>query len=331
MRSNYEMKVLFGTAHPALGREICTHLDVEPVSVDIRRFKDGEIFAQILENIRGQDLFIVQSTCSPANENLMELLILIDAAKRASAMRITAVLPYYGYARQDRKDRPRVPITARLVADLLTTAGADRVLAIDLHAGQIQGFFNIPLDHLHATPVFLEYINSKTFKDDLMVVAPDAGGVERANFLARCLQVDLAVADKRRITQNVAESIRIIGDVRDRSVLILDDIIDTAGTLMKAVDALKEAGASYIICCASHGVFSSPALERIQANKNLDEVIVTNTIAHSELVTGNPKIKVLSIAHLLAQAIQCIHNETSVSSLFVLRNKGNCGDKGDRE
>lgn len=322
------MKVLFGSAHPKLGQEICSHLGINPVSAEIKRFKDGEIFAQILENVRGEDLFIVQPTCSPANENLMELLILIDAAKRASAKRITAVLPYYGYARQDRKDRPRVPITARLVADLLTTAGADRVLAIDLHAGQIQGFFNIPLDHLHATPVFLEHIEKMDFKDDLMVVSPDAGGVERANFLARCLQVDLAVADKRRINHNEAESIRIIGDVRGRSVLVLDDIIDTAGTLMKAVDALKEAGASYIICCASHGVFSEPALDRIQANKNLDEVIVTNTIAHSDRVKKNKKITVLSIAHLLAKAIVCIHSEASVSSLFVMRNKGNCRDKG---
>lgn len=318
------MKILFGSAHPGLGKEICEHLAVNPVDVDIRRFKDGEVFVQILENIRGKDVFIVQPTCSPVNENLMELLIIIDAAKRASAKRITAVLPYYGYARQDRKDRPRVPISARLVADLLTTAGADRVMAIDLHAGQIQGFFSIPLDHLQATPVFIEYIQNRTFKDELMIVSPDAGGVERANFLARCLEVDLAVADKRRLAPGITDTIRIIGDVKDRSVLVLDDIIDSAGTLMKAVDALKKAGASTITCCASHGVFSPPALERIQNNKNLDDVVVTNTIAYSENVKNNHKITVLSIASLLAKAIKCIHTEESVSSLFVVRNKGKC-------
>jgi len=317
MNSSYEMKVCFGTAHRELSKNICSQLGIDPVHVDIRRFKDGEIFVQIEENVRGKDVFIVQPTCSPANENLMELLILLDAAKRASAKRITAVLPYYGYARQDRKDRPRVPITARLVADLLTTAGADRVLAIDLHAGQIQGFFNIPLDHLYATPVFIDYLKNRTFKDELMVVSPDAGGVERAKFLARCLGVNLAVADKRRVSHNEADSIRIIGDVKNHSVLILDDIIDTAGTLMKAVDALREAGATYVMACASHGVFSEPALTRIANNQNLDEVIVTDTISPVKGIADNPKIKVLSIAHLLAQAIQCIHNETSVSSLFV--------------
>ncbi|HPQ41840.1 MAG TPA: ribose-phosphate pyrophosphokinase [bacterium] len=319
MNSNYEMKVLFGTAHPDLGNEICRHLGVEPVTVDIRRFKDGEIFVQIEENIRGKDVFIVQPTCSPANENLMELLIMLDAVKRASAKRVTTVLPYYGYARQDRKDRPRVPITARLVADLLTSAGSDRAMAIDLHAGQIQGFFNIPFDHLNATPVFMEYLGNRTFKDELIVVSPDAGGVERANFLARCLGVRLAVADKRRLSHNVAESIQIIGEVKGKSVLILDDIIDTAGTLMKAVDALKEAGATNIMCCTSHGVFSPPALERIENNRNLDEVIVTNTISHVNRIKSSSKITVLSIAPLLAQAIKCIHNETSISSLFVIR------------
>lgn len=318
MSGNYEMKVLFGTAHPDLGNDICRNLGVDPVSVDVRRFKDGEIFVQIEENIRGKDVFIVQPTCSPANENLMELLIMLDAAKRASAKRITTVLPYYGYARQDRKDRPRVPITARLVADLLTTAGSDRAMAIDLHVGQIQGFFSIPFDHLHATPVFMEYLGNRTYRDELIVVSPDAGGVERAKFLARCLGVKLAVADKRRQEHNVAESIQIIGDVKGKSVLILDDIIDTAGTLMKAVDALKDAGATQIMCCASHGVFSPPALERIENNKNLDEVIVTNTISHVNRIRQSSKIKVLSIAHLLAKAIKCIHTESSVSSLFVI-------------
>lgn len=318
MTDSYEMKVLFGTAHPRLGQRICHHLGVEPVDIDVRRFKDGEIFVQIAENIRGKDVFIVQPTCPPVNKNLMELLILMDAAKRASAKRITAVLPYYGYARQDRKDRPRVPITARLVADLVTTAGADRVLTIDLHAGQIQGFFNIPMDHLHATPVFIDYLRNRTFEDELIVVSPDAGGVERAKFLARCLQAPLAVADKRRKGHNEADSIRIIGDVANRSALILDDIIDTAGTLMKAVDALKDAGASHVMCCASHGILSDPALERIENNKNLDEVIITDTICHGDAIAGGSKIKILSIGHLLAKAIQCIHSETSVSSLFVI-------------
>jgi ribose-phosphate pyrophosphokinase len=322
--ASYEMKVLFGSAHPDLGAQICQSLGIESVDVTIKRFNDGEIFVQILENIRGRDLFIVQPTCSPANENLMEMLIMLDAAKRASAKRITAVLPYYGYARQDRKDRPRVPISARLIADLVTTAGADRVLTIDLHAGQIQGFFNIPLDHLHATRVFMGYIQKKTFDHGLIVVSPDAGGVERANFLARCLKVDLAVADKRRVEHGLTESIRIIGDVKNRDVLILDDIIDSGGTLMEAVNALKIAGASTITCCASHGIFSGKALERIQDNENLDEVIVTNTIAHSEKVKSVEKIKFLSIASLLAEAIECIHNEKSVSSLFVVKDKNDC-------
>ncbi|MGB3977154.1 MAG: ribose-phosphate pyrophosphokinase [bacterium] len=324
MKSNYNMKILYGSAHPALGKEICNYLGVQSVNVEIRRFNDGEIFVQILENIRGSDLFIIQPTCSPANENLMELLIIIDAAKRASAKRITAVLPYYGYARQDRKDRPRVPITARLVADLLTQAGADRIMAIDLHAGQIQGFFSIPTDHLNATPVFLDYIREQTFKNELIVVAPDAGGVERANFLARCLEVDLAVADKRRLRPGITKTLRIIGDVKDRDVLILDDIIDSAGTLMKAVEALKEAEAREIICCASHGVFSSSALELIQNNENLKEVVVTNSIAHSEQINKYEKIKVISIAPLLAQAIKCIHNEESVSFLLNVGNKDHC-------
>ncbi len=324
MKSNYNMKILYGSAHPTLGKEICGHLGIQPVDVDIRRFNDGEIFVQILENIRGDDLFIIQPTCSPANENLMELLIIIDAAKRASAKRITAVLPYYGYARQDRKDRPRVPITARLVADLLTKAGADRIIAIDLHAGQIQGFFSIPMDHLNATPVFIDYIHKRSFKNNLMVVSPDAGGVERANFLARCLEVDLAVADKRRLAPGITSTIRIIGDVSNRSVLILDDIIDSAGTLMKAVEALKIAGAATVTCCASHGVFSPPAMERIQNNEYLDEVVVTNSIAHSEEIKKNKKITVLSIASLLAKAIRCIHNEESVSFLLNVGNKGRC-------
>ncbi len=311
------MKVFFGKAHPRLGQEICEYLSIRPGEIEVDRFADGEIHLQIQENIRGKDVFIVQPTCAPANENLMELLVMIDAARRASAQRITAVLPYYGYARQDRKDKPRVPITARLVADLLTIAGAHRILTMDLHAGQIQGFFTIPVDHLYATPVFLEYIKKQSYAKNLMIVSPDAGGVERARFLAKCLNTDLAVADKRRESPNVAESIRIIGDVRNRNVLILDDIIDTAGTLMKAVGALKEAGAEKVVACGTHAVFSPPAIDRIENNTNLDEVIVTNTISPRSTIGDHTKIHTLTIAPLLAEAIKRIHMETSISSLFV--------------
>ncbi|MBN1356252.1 ribose-phosphate pyrophosphokinase [bacterium] len=314
---NYELEVFYGSAHPELGLEICKCLNIEPGQVETSRFADNEIFVQIKENIRGKDVFIVQPTCFPTNSNLMELLILIDTALRASAKRITAVLPYYGYARQDRKDRPRVPITARLVADLITVAGANRVLTMDLHAGQIQGFFKIPVDHLYATPVFLDHIKQMDYCRNLMVVSPDAGGVERAKFLAKLLGVELAVADKRRSGPNVAESIRIIGNVKGRNVLIIDDIIDTAGTLMKAVNALMEAGADRVIACGTHGVFSPPALERIQNNEHLVEVIVTNTIAPRKDLRCCSKVKVLTIAPLLAEAIKRIHFETSISSLFV--------------
>ncbi len=317
MERNFDLKVFFGTANKVLGNEICENLGIEPGKIMINRFADGEVFVQIEENIRGKDVFIVQPTCAPVNQNLMELLIIMDAAMRASAKRITAVLPYYGYARQDRKDRPRVPITARLVADLITAAGADRVLTLDLHVGQIQGFFNIPVDHLYATPVFMEAILEKDYAEDVLVLSPDAGGVERAKFLARLLKADLAVADKRREVHNVAESIRIIGDVQGRNVLILDDIIDTAGTLMKSVAALKDAGAKKVIACASHGVFSDPALERIKGNLQLEEVIVTNTISWKGAVRKIQKINVLSIAPLFAEAIKRIHDETSISSLFV--------------
>ena len=314
---HFNLKVFFGSAHKKLGQEICTCLNLEPGKIDITRFADGEVFVQILENVRGADLFLVQPTCSPTNENLMELLIMIDAARRASAKRITAVLPYYGYARQDRKDKPRVPITSRLVADLLTVAGADRVLTMDLHAGQIQGFFKIPVDHLFATPVFLDYVQSRPYYKNLMVVSPDAGGVERAKFMAKCLNTELAVADKRREKANIAEKINIIGNVRDRDLLIIDDIIDTAGTLMKTVEALKKAGARRIVACCTHGVFSPPALDRIQANDDLDEVIVTNTIAPREGIDKVKCITILSIAPLLVRAIENIHMENSVSTLFI--------------
>jgi ribose-phosphate pyrophosphokinase len=320
VNTHYNLKVFFGTANPILGKEICDNLSIKPGEIEITRFADKEVFIQIKENIRGKDVFIVQPTSSPANDSLMELLIMIDAASRASAKRITAVLPYYGYARQDRKDRPRVAITSRLVADLITIAGANRILSLDLHAEQIQGFFKIPFDHLYATPVFMEYIQKQDYQENLMVVSPDAGGVERARFLASLLKADLAVADKRRSRHNVAESIRIIGDVKNRDVLILDDIIDTAGTLMKSVDALKEAGANRIIACCSHGVFSTPALARISNNENLKEVIVTNTIYRGNNLSPQSKITVLSIAPILAEGILCIHKETSISSLFVLKN-----------
>jgi ribose-phosphate pyrophosphokinase len=306
---NYDLEVFYGTAHPELGEEICRCLNIKSGQIDISRFADNEIFIQIKENIRGKDVFIVQPTCYPT--------IMIDTALRASAKRITAVLPYYGYARQDRKDRPRVPITSRLVADLITVAGANRALTMDLHAGQIQGFFKIPVDHLYATPVFLEYLKQKQYGDNLMVVSPDAGGVERAKFLAKLLGVELAVADKRRDKPNIAESIRIIGNVQDRDVLIMDDIIDTAGTLMKAVGALKDAGAKTVMACGTHGVFSPPALERIESNEHLDEVIVTNTISPRKDLRCCSKITVLTIAPLLAEAIKRIHLETSINSLFV--------------
>ena len=268
----------------------------------------------MLENVRGVDVFVVQPTCYPVDQNLVELLIIIDALKRASAARITVVVPYYGYARQDRKDRPRVAISAKLIADLLTTAGANRALFVDLHAAQIQGFFNIPVDHLFASPVLVSYFRELNLPN-LIVVSPDAGGVERARFFAQKMGAPLAIVDKRRTDINVAEVMHVVGDVHGKSCLIIDDIIDTAGTLVKTVDALYANGAATVHACASHAIFSGPAIERIAASR-LEQVVVTNTVPLREAAQKTPKIKVLSIAGLLGAAIESIHMETSVSTLF---------------
>jgi ribose-phosphate pyrophosphokinase len=295
--------------------EIARHLQLELSKAKVRTFSDGEVFVEIEENVRGTDVFVIQSTCPPVNHNLMELLIMIDALKRASSRRITAVIPYYGYARQDRKVAPRVPISAKLVADLITAAGANRVLSMDLHAGQIQGFFNIPFDHLFAAPVLLEYIRSH-YLDDLVVVSPDAGGVERARAFAKRLQVGLAIIDKRREGINEAKAMNIIGEIRGKRALILDDMIDTAGTLTQAAEALLERGAREVYAACTHPVLSGPAMDRIEAS-DIREVVVTNTIPLSERAKACPKIRQLSVSGLLAEAIRRIHEERSVSSLFV--------------
>ncbi len=307
-------KIFCGTANRPLAEEICKFVGVPMGETRMQKFSDGEIYFQLLENVRGADVFVVQPTCFPVDQHLVELLIMIDALKRASAARITVVIPYYGYARQDRKDRPRVAISSKLVADLLTTAGANRALLVDLHAAQIQGFFNIPVDHLFASPVLVTYFRDLHLPD-LTVVSPDAGGVERARFFAKKLDVPLAIVDKRRTDINVSEVMNVIGDVRGRTCLILDDIIDTAGTLVKTVDALLAQGASKVYACASHAVLSGPAVERIAASR-LTELVVTNTIPLREEARGVEKIKVLSIAGLLGRAIESIHMETSVSTLF---------------
>ncbi len=307
-------KIFSGSANPGLTEEICKFVGVPLGETRLQRFSDGEIHFQLLENVRGADVFLVQPTSFPVDQHLVELLVMMDALKRASAGRITVVIPYYGYARQDRKDRPRVAITSKLVADLLTTAGANRALLVDLHAAQIQGFFNIPVDHLFASPVLVSYFRDLKLPN-LTVVSPDAGGVERARFFAKKLDVPLAIVDKRRTDINVTEVMNVIGDVRGRTCLILDDIIDTAGTLVKTVDALLAQGADKVYACASHPVLSGPAVERI-ASSRLEQLIVTNSIPLREEARAVPKIKVLSIAGLLGRAIESIHMETSVSTLF---------------
>ena len=307
-------KIFCGSANRPLTEEICKFLGVPVGETKLQRFSDGEVYFQLLENVRGMDVFIVQPTCFPVDQHLMELLIMIDALKRASAGRITVVVPYYGYARQDRKDRPRVAISSKLVADLLTTAGANRALMVDLHAAQIQGFFNIPVDHLFASPVLVSYFRELALTD-MTVVSPDAGGVERARFFAKKMEAPLAIVDKRRTDMNVTEVMHVIGDVEGRSCLILDDIVDTAGTLVKTVDALLEAGAKEVYACASHPELSGPAIERIAASR-LKQLVVTNTIPLTAEAQKVPKIKVLSIAGLLGRAIESIHMETSVSTLF---------------
>jgi ribose-phosphate pyrophosphokinase len=304
-----------GNANPTLASEIATHLDMSLGKSMVRQFADGEIYLQIQENVRGGDVFVIQPTCTPVERNLMELLLMLDALKRSSAERITAVLPYYGYARQDRKDKPRVPISARLVAALLETAGANRVLTLDLHAAQIQGFFDIPVDHLFASPVMIEYFK-RTSTSGTTVVSPDAGGVERARAFAKRLNCPLAILDKRRDEPNVAEVMNVVGEVKGRHCLLVDDLIDTAGTLVKGAEALLLKGASSVSACATHAVLSGPALERIEQS-SLQEVVVTNSIPLSEEGRKVGKIKQLSIANLMADAIRSIHEETSVSVLFI--------------
>jgi len=310
-----KLKLFTGNSNPALATKVCQYLEISLGKARVRKFSDGEIAVEIDENIRGMDVFVMQSICTPVNTNLMELLIMIDALKRASARRITAVMPYYGYARQDRKVSPRAPITAKLVADLISAAGADRVLTMDLHAGQIQGFFNIPVDHLYATPVILEYIRER-FKNDLIVVSPDAGGVERARAFAKRLNIMLAIIDKRRVDVNVAKVMNIIGEVRGKKALILDDMVDTAGTITEASSALSEKGAVKIYACCTHPVLSGKAIDRIE-NSDIDEFVVTDTIPLREDGKSCVKIKVLSVASLLGEAVRSIYEESSVSRLFV--------------
>jgi len=310
-----ELKLFSGNANPALAKEICQCLGVGLGEALVSEFSDGEIRVRIEENVRGTDVFVVQSCCTPVNNSIMELLIMIDALKRSSAYRITAVIPYFGYARQDRKDQPRVPISAKLMADLITTAGADRVLTMDLHAGQIQGFFNIPVDHLYATPVLLDYI-TREGGPDLVVVSPDAGGVERARAFAKRLQASLAIIDKRREGPNNAQIMNIIGDVEGRNALLLDDMINTAGTIVQGAQACAEKGARMVWAGCTHPVLSGPALERIQESC-LTQVVVTNTIPLNGKDQRCPKLRVLSVAPLLGEAITRIHEEESVSSLFA--------------
>jgi ribose-phosphate pyrophosphokinase len=307
-------KLFSGSANRPLALEICKHIGISLGETKMQRFADGEVYFQLLENVRGADVFVVQPTCNPVDQHLVELLIMIDALKRASAGRITVVVPYYGYARQDRKDRPRVAISSKLIADLLTTAGANRALFMDLHAAQIQGFFNIPVDHMFASPVMVSYFRELNLPH-LTVVSPDAGGVERARFFATKMGAPLAIVDKRRTDINVTEVMHVIGDVEGRTCLIIDDIVDTAGTLVKTVDALLDKGATKVYACASHPVLSGPAVERI-ANSRLEELVVSDSIPLTEAALRLPKIKVRSVAGLLAATIESIHMETSVSSLF---------------
>jgi len=311
-----DYKVFTGSAHRELTAEICRCLGCPLGDMMIRTFADGETHLQIQENVRGADIFLVQPTSTPVDHHLMELLLMIDAFKRASAERITAVLPYYGYARQDRKDRPRMPISAKLVASLLERAGADRVLALDLHAAQIQGFFDIPVDHLFALPVMVEYFQRRFPRDELIIVSPDAGGVERARSFAKRMNAPLAIIDKRRTDVNVAEVMNIIGEVRGRDCLMVDDLVDTAGTLVKGVEALLEQGARTVTACATHAVLSGPAVERV-CTSPVQELVVTNSIPLSEEASGCSKIRVLSVAPLLARAIQSIHEGGSISTLFI--------------
>ena len=311
-----DIKIFAGNSNPPLAAEISQYLEVPLGKATVDTFSDGESKVEIKENVRGADVFVIQSTSTPGNNNLMELLLMLDAFKRASAMRITAVMPYYGYARQDRKVVPRVPISAKLVADLITTAGASRMLTMDLHSGQIQGFFDIPVDNVYATPVLLEHLRKQLNHHDVTIVSPDAGGVERARAVARRLDASLAIIDKRRVGPNEIAEMNIIGEVQDRVAILVDDMVDTAGTLTMAADALKKEGARKIIGCCTHPVLSGPAIKRIQESP-LEELIVTNTIPLSREAQGCRKIKSLSVAHLIGEAIRRTHEEESISSLFV--------------
>ena len=308
------IKVFSGNANPVMAQEIADYLKVPLSRAEVRKFSDGETFVEIKENVRGTDVFVVQPTCTPVNDNLMELVIMVDALRRASARRITAVLPYYGYARQDRKVAPRVPITAKVVAEMLMVVGVRRVLSMDLHAGQIQGFFNIPVDHLYAAPVILEYIKDKF--ENVVMVSPDAGGVERTRAFAKRLDAGLAIIDKRRDRPNECEAMHVIGDVKGKTAILLDDMVDTAGTLCNGAATLLQHGATEVHACCSHPVLSGPAIERLNASE-LSSLVVTNSIPLQGEAKTCDKIKVLSVSNLLAQAIDCIHTEGSISSLFV--------------
>jgi ribose-phosphate pyrophosphokinase len=316
-RAKDELEIFTGNANPALAREVCEHLGVRLGEAEVGRFPDGEVMVEVRENVRGGDCFVLQSICTPPNENLMELLLLMDALRRASAKRISAVIPYFGYARQDRKVAPRVPISAKLVADVITTAGASRVLTVDLHAGQIQGFFNIPVDNLYAMPVLIQYLRKRLEGRRVSVVSPDAGGVERARAFARRLNANLAIIDKRRPRASEVAEMQLVGEVRDSSALLVDDMIDTAGTVTEAAKVVMNAGANEVLACATHPILSDPACERL--NKScIKEVITTNSIplrAKAQAELGS--LKVLSVASLIAEAIRRIHNEESVSSLFT--------------
>ncbi len=311
------LKLFTGNSNYELAKKMADYLCIPLGDAEVYSFSDGETFININENVRGSDIFLVQSTSTPVDKNLMELLIMVDAMKRASAKRITAVIPYYGYARQDRKTASRVPITSKLVADIITTAGVNRVLAMDLHAGQIQGFFNIPVDHLYAVPILVKYIKEKNYSiSDIVVVSPDAGAVERARAFAKHLGVTLAIIDKRRIKANVAEIMNVIGDVKDKVALMLDDMIDTAGTITQGAVALKENGAREIIAMATHGVLSGDAINKINSSP-IKELLITDSIDQKDKLKSSEKIRVLSVATLLGEAVKRIYDEDSVSSLFI--------------
>jgi ribose-phosphate pyrophosphokinase len=311
-----ELEIFAGNSNPALGREVAEHLGTHLCAAEVSRFPDGEVMVEVRENVRGGDCFVIQSTCSPPNDNLMELLLLTDALRRASAKRITAVIPYFGYSRQDRKVAPRVPISAKLVADLITVAGTSRVLTVDLHAGQIQGFFNIPVDNLYAMPVLIGYLRKRTQGQRVAVVSPDAGGVERARAFARQLNADLAIIDKRRRRASEVTEMRLVGEVKDSIAMLVDDMIDTAGTITEAAKVVSRAGAREVIACATHPILSDPACSRLN-HSEITEVITTNSIplrAKAQAELSN--LKVISVGSLIAEAVRRIHNEESVSSLF---------------